>query len=79
MFEGDINAAAAKIEAVMQEAMGNLDRQRADTLRAFDQMRKDTLTQIAMERKAIIDGVQAIIDKALQRLGKFSIAVQEDQ
>ena len=63
----------------MQEAMGNLDRQRADTLRALDQMRRDTLAQIAAERKAVLDGVQSIIDKAFIRLGKFSIAVQEDQ
>ena len=46
MFEGDVNLAAAKLESVMQEAMGNLDRQRADTLRAVDQMRRDTLAQI---------------------------------
>ena len=77
MFEGDINAAAAKIEAVMQEALGNLDRQRADTLRALDQMRRDTLAQIAMERKAIIDGVQAIIDKALKRIDGISLTLPE--
>ena len=77
MFEGDVNLAAAKIEAVMQEAMGNLDRQRADTLRALDQMRKDTLTQIAAERKAVLDGVQGIIDKAFKRLDGISLTLPE--